>query len=121
MKKILIAWLVIVLLLSGCSGENNKKNESNIQYTEGQFYDTSPPIMEGAVTDFDDETITLRIKGEDYTVILSDRAKEEIQIFKDKHNKIIKVGTLLQIKYEMLGEKYVANNILFLKRNLQSS
>ena len=121
MKKILIAGLITVLLLSGCSGSNKNSNELTIQYTEGQFYDTTPPIMEGAVTSFDDETITIKIKGEDYTVTLSDRAKEEIQIFKEKYNKKIKVGTFLQIKYEMVGEKYIANSILFLKGNLQVS
>ena len=122
-KTIITVGLISVLLLSGCA--KNKDNNSydpdapHIQYTEGQFYDTNPPIMEGAVTAIDAETITIKIKGKEYTLTLSDRAKEEIVIFRDKYDKHIKVGTFMQIKYEEKDGGYIANNLLFLKGNIQ--
>lgn len=122
-KTIITIGLISVLLLSGCSKPQDNKTDDpdapHIQYTEGQFYDTNPPIMEGAVTEIDADTITLKIKGQEYSLSLSDRAKEEIEIFSEKYDKHIKVGTFLQIKYEEKDGNYIANNIMFLKGNLQ--
>ena len=119
MKKILIFAFLALFLLSGCSKDKAAEDAPSIRYTGGQFYNTTPPIMEGMVKDFDENTITLIIKDEEYPVSLSERAKEEIQIFRDKYGRLIEKGTFLQIKYEMQGKNYIANHISFLEGNLQ--
>lgn len=119
MKKTLIFALLALMLLSGCSKDKTTDDAPSIRYTGGQFYDTTPPIMEGMVKTFDENTITLIIKDQEYPVSLSERAKEEVVIFRDKYAKFLKKGVFLQIKYEMVGNEYVANHISFLEGNLQ--
>ena len=138
-RKIIFASLVIFIfacgLLAGCraktpsatptatpqaaeSTPSFNPEDANISKTEGQFHDTNPPSMEGPVVALDNETITLKILGREYKLTLSQRAKEEIEIFRDKHSTPVEVGSYLQISYEKTEDGgYIAYNLRFVKSN----
>ena len=92
--------------------------ETNITKTEGQFNDTNPPSMEGPVVALDEESITLKILGREYKITLSERAKEEIKIYRDKIGTPVEIGSYMQIPYKKTDDGgYIAYNLRFVKSN----
>jgi len=126
-KKIFILSIITAILLTGCSCNSNSENSASPETTptlsplittpEGQFLDTNPPRMEGLVISLDNDTITLKIQDTEYVLTLSERAKEEIEIYKTKFETPVQVGSFLQIPYEEADGGYIAKNILFVESN----
>ena len=123
MKKFLIFILIIIGLLSGCSTQEAKAPEPTptipptVTKTQGVFYETTPPMLEGLVTELTKDTITVTIEDMPYELKLSKRAKEEIKIYKKKFDTPVRVGSFMQIKYEETKEGMIANNLAFVQMN----
>ena len=120
MKKLLIL-LCVCLVLSGCSAKTTDEPvptlSPKITHPEGVWYDTKPPMVEGVVTKITKDKIVLSVENEDVKLTLSKRAKEEIDIFKEKHNMEVKVGSFLQVKYIETEKGLGALNIAFVEAN----
>ena len=121
MRKITVILLILALMItSGCSGKQALAEPTvnpSITYTKGRFIETNPPAMEGLITDVTKETITIKIEDKEYTLTLSERAKEEIVIFREKYDTHVQKGAFMQIKYDQNGDEYIAKNLLFLESN----
>ncbi|MBR2499601.1 MAG: hypothetical protein IKB60_00825 [Clostridia bacterium] len=123
MKKLLIFTFIITGLLSGCSNQTPIEPEPtptispSITKPQGVFYETTPPMLDGLVTELTDDTITVTIEDVPYELKLSKRAKEEIKIYKNKYDTPVSVGSFMQIKYEETKEGMIANNLAFVKVN----
>lgn len=121
MKKLTVFLLILSLVFVwGCVDIQPTAEPTanpSITYTKGRFIDTNPPTMEGLITEVTDDTITIKIEDTDYKLTLSERAKEEIEIYRDKHDLHVQKGAFMQIKYDQEGDEYIAKNLLFLESN----
>ena len=126
MKKIfLMTAICIMCFLSGCSNSDYSTTPAGptatvppgITKPKGAMYDSNPPMMEGIVTSLTKDKIIISVEGKNWDFYLSDRAKEELGIYKEKFETPIVPGSFIQIKYEKLANGLTANNISFVTAN----